>query len=170
MSLPIFHLKGWHASLFPMLVPAKSVAENFRFRTNCVYNFDGSDDQWDWNKLCGLDFTLPLGERKAVMVGWRWNPIRSRFELSLYVHDPVGGRFMSDPLARVCEWEPFGIRLSATCKPSSWRLSIWQRDAWSHFDHEVSFNEILGRPVSGWFGGDKPAPHFMQIDRGVNLG
>jgi hypothetical protein len=168
MSVSIIHLKGLHTSLFPKICPVRAIDESFRFLPNCKYEHRDAD-QLDWNKLCGVDFRLPFQPLKAVMASWRWNPDTARFEIGFFVNDPVRGRFMSEPMAQVQPMQPFGIVIRREKAAPTWWLEIWTAGEWISEKCEVSFGNPLGWPVSGWFGGQKTAPHFMEIQRGVSL-
>jgi hypothetical protein len=163
----IIHIGGCHAALVPRIWLTAEVSETFRFLPNCEYEH-GDDDQWDWNKLCGIDFRMPFQPLKAVMVGWRWNPRATRFELCAYINDPVKGRFMSDTLASVQSMQPFSVRIWRESS-NRWAISVWAGGESTTERQKVSFDNRRGLPVWGWFGGNKPAPHFMEIQRGVSL-
>lgn len=159
----IIHLKGCHFPLFPRLWPVKSVMETMSFTESCRYILDGGD-QGDWNKLCGINFTLPGQPLKAVMFGWRYNPESRLVEVAAYINDPVRGRMMGEPMA--------SFRIGATVRvhirrldSGKWMFSVWKFEDWIEETYEVSFDNKIGRSVAGWFGGNRPAPHMIVIER-----
>ena len=163
MKLPIIHFKGFHFPLFPRLWPVRGVMASFRFTESCRYNLDNGD-QFDWNKLCGVNFTLPGQPLKAVMLGWRYDPESDYIVIAPYINDPELGRMMFPPLARVLIGYSFPVRISRT-KSGRWRFAAFINDEWQEEFYEVSFKNEWGRDVAGWYGGNRPAPHFIKIER-----
>ena len=45
-----------------------------------------SRDQFDWNKLCGVFYSLFNTRKEAAMIGWRYNIEKDKIELSPYYH------------------------------------------------------------------------------------
>ncbi len=165
MSLPIIHLKGFHFPLFPRLWPVGQVLTTFRFTESCRYELDG-DDQWDWNKLCGINFTWPGQPLKAVMLGWRYNPATGLCEVAAYINDPETGRTMGEPMAAFAIGESFQVNIHRSKLRGYW-FGLLVDEEWVEEFHAVSFDNQIGREVAGWFGGNRPAPHFIKIERGA---
>ncbi|NJN33723.1 MAG: hypothetical protein HC817_05165 [Saprospiraceae bacterium] len=62
-----------------------------RFDTSCCYFMrtetgDFHEDQWDFNKLCGISFHFLNPHINTAMVGWRHHPTKNCFELVPYWH------------------------------------------------------------------------------------
>jgi hypothetical protein len=158
----IIHLPGCHFPLFPRLWPSRSVSATFSFTESCRYALDNGD-QGDWNKLCGLKYSWPWQPLKAVMFGWRYNPETKLIEIAAYINDPVKGRMMGEPMA--------SFRIGATVKvrirrlEDCWLFGVYKWEDWIEETHPVSFDNELGRPVAGWFGGNRAAPHTIVIER-----
>lgn len=68
----------------PILLRRKWSREwTFKFTEDSTYNMLPDKDQWDWNKLCGIAFSIPPNKNN-VMVGWRWNPNTNKIEVVPY--------------------------------------------------------------------------------------
>jgi hypothetical protein len=161
--MDIVHFKGQHFSLFPKILPKTGILETFVFTPSAKYEH-GDADQWDWNKLCGLVFSwFDNPPTKAVMFGWRWNPEEHLFEVAPYIHDPIRGRIMGDVMAGFVAGESCHIRILRD--GDGYVFKVLKFEDWRSVRHEVTFKDEWGRQVAGWFGGNKPAPHFMRIER-----
>lgn len=93
----IFHLKkGSHFSnprglLSRRLTLPDTIKWQCRLDTSCRYimqlkNGKLHEDQWDFNKLTGITFTPYYPQGNTAMVGWRYNPKTTVFELVPYWH------------------------------------------------------------------------------------
>ena len=76
--------KNTHLALPPQMVFfAKRVAGTATFTENSVYDLQ-TVDQYDWNKLTGISFTLLRPDTDAIMVAWRYNVTTQMFEVGPY--------------------------------------------------------------------------------------
>lgn len=74
-------LKNTHIGLPPMIDPfVRSVSGSATFTPDTVYDLN-DDDQYDWNKLTGIGFSIPANV-EATMVAWRWNVQAQTFEVA----------------------------------------------------------------------------------------
>lgn len=50
-----------------------------------------SEDQLDWNKLCGLTFSPMFNAKKnSILIGWHYDPVKDEFRITPYLHDHLG--------------------------------------------------------------------------------
>jgi hypothetical protein len=145
------------------------------FDKNCNYRIveaDGSlsRDQKDWNKLCGVFFTLFNTRGEAAMIGWRYNPDTDLIELAPYYHIERG-RDMFPPLLALAREQSVDISLQIDYRAKNYRWVL--RTATITVEHEMPFTHSRSTCgfINFYFGGNRPAPQEvscrmrMQIDK-----
>jgi len=124
----------------------------------------GDDDQYDWNKLTGLSWTLIGSHTNTAMVGWRYIEGDS-VQLNAYFH--IGGeRWFSPPLATVAIHDPFITVIDVA--GDGW-VTVHAAGAEVEKHLGICCNSDRSREVWPWFGGNKPAPHRVCINRKLLL-
>ena len=74
-------LKGTNLGLPPAVAPlVRRVTGNATFTADSVYDLK-SVDQFDWNKLTGIGFSIPANIN-SIQVGWRYNLASQLFEVA----------------------------------------------------------------------------------------
>jgi len=168
--MPIYTVtKGSHFSfprLFKISVGPEEILWKVQFHENCNYVHKTllggvHNDQFDWNKLCGVFFSMFNTRKHAAMIGWRYNIKEDCIELSPYYHIS-GSRDMFAPLLKVKRNEAFEVKLKINYenKRYSWFLSNTNEIAGHemNFDHE---GKLCGF-INFYFGGNKPAPQDVS--------
>ncbi|MGB0925526.1 MAG: hypothetical protein ACPGTS_02355 [Minisyncoccia bacterium] len=158
------HKKGKHRSKprqFKIWWKPKTLKVEFTFHESCRYDH-GNDDQFDWNKLTGITFSIdPLQE--TVMLAWRYNVEKGMIELAAYYH-VKGDRRFSDVLATVRIGETASATISVDYKRKQYTVETTV-DFESNLSYRsFSHNRKLARRIQPWFGGNKPAPQTMTFD------
>ena len=80
--------KGKHKSkpvILKYRLNPKSITWLVRFNDDCKYVL-GDNDQYDWNKLCGLAFHWYKSRYHSAMIGWRYNISTGFIEVNAYYH------------------------------------------------------------------------------------
>lgn len=151
------HSSGLHLRSF---IPRRKKDFKWVASLNHTCKYDHGDaDQYDWNKLCGVAFSI-FAVRHSVMFGWRYNKQADRFEIAFYAHDGAGvsNRKMVK-IAEVKTFEPIQLKM---------KLNRSFVDVWVNGEKNTFFLKKklprFKRLVFPWFGGNRPAPHTMNIN------
>lgn len=126
------------------------------FHIDCKYHINGEDSE-DQNKLFGIGY-FPGHHSDSARFGWRYNPITNKIIISAYCY-VKGNRIYTDlrevPLMR---WTHMKL-------VSEFGKYIF------YVNGELSINYIehlhkkkWSFPLGVFFGGNRPAPHTMQIE------
>jgi len=149
-----------------------------KFDESCIYDLKGVD-QLDYNKLCGISFSLFTNHRNSVMAGWRWNISRNLFELTPYLH--INGKRMiglpnekhpngnTEPVFTIGLNQWFAIWMVPDYKLK--RVVIYFMDPnkgyMTAFEYQFKRLPKLTREIETWFGGNQTATHRMKLERKV---
>lgn len=86
----IKHITQTHIAVPPYCILPKKLKNNlsgrFIFTESSKYDLK-SNDQYDWNKMCGIKIGLLSQEKDGTMIGWRYAD--NKFQIALYVHGGV---------------------------------------------------------------------------------
>lgn len=131
------------------------------FDESCIYDH-GDNDQWDWNKLIGVKSCYFNPQKDSLMVGWRWNTIKDRLELTYYYHDNEEKAWFNDRGVFFINKAELKDSLIITMQLgiSITELTIESRN----FKYTTAFKSPIGETgwlIRDWFGGQKAAPHTM---------
>jgi len=178
-----FKLWGWLPILPVLKNNLERVSWRVRFEDNCAYTLPGAD-QYDWNKGGGVSFDRWTNHTDAAMWGWRYNPETGNVELTAYCHIDGNRPFLYSTLYSQ-KHEGVKGEVCLECKPGDTvrivlgidRAIIEGRRAF-HYDFAfmvegsgeswpvgVGFNhtKTRTRTIGLWFGGNRKAPHRMDI-------
>lgn len=167
--MKITHFKGTHFSWPPQnsflpsgyLFNQKLFMWEIQFLPGSKYLIP-DQDQFDWNKLCGISFT-PSALITSAMVGWRYNPKEDVFECAAYCHENRE-TYMSPSLIKVRSNEKFVVSLDVNVKTHSYLFAFLSTDLAKVLGvHSVPFthSKRVLRTVNAWFGGNKTAPETL---------
>lgn len=153
----------WWPFEFPRMwfVKKKRITLTFTFDVDCIYDWNGDQDQLDWNKIGGVSFNLFSNTKNSIIGGWRSNPITRKIELTIYRH--VAGNILkgNDDGEVMMTVDPFDVI----------ELTIWPqlngRFFCAQLQHDdqvimipVEYPEVkkIGRRIGMWFGGANNSP------------
>lgn len=168
--------KGRHFS-FPRRIrfskQPKVITWVVRFDSNCNYiikNEDGSvsKDQNDWNKLCGVFFSLFNTRKDTAMMGWKYNIEDDLINLAPYYHIDAG-RDMFPPMLQVKREETFTISLEIDYQAKEYRWKM-QQDGFNN-SHKMKFNHNRKwcSFINFYFGGNQKAPQTMTVNMDLKV-
>ncbi len=168
--------KGSHFSFprtFKLMNKPQEIIWNIILNDDCNYVIrekDGkvSRDQYDWNKLCGVYFSLFNTRKDAAMIGWRYNIENDNIELSPYYHISKS-RDMFPTLITAKRGEPIEIKLNMDYKSKTyeWAINVNGKTA----EHEMPFthNNNFCSLINFYFGGNQEAPQKVSAQIGVSV-
>lgn len=161
--------------MWPRLELVRGIDETWMFTESCKYHFknaDGTthDDQWDWNKLTGIGFSIDAMD-DAAMIGWRFNPDTDRFELGAYAHgvSKKGDREMVEFCVEIEAEEKFSVRVLFMGND---QIFFFEIEAGGFIISDFRSDNIcigtrkkrgLGYAITNWFGGQQTPPHDMEM-------
>lgn len=142
------------------------VSSEIVFHPNTAYTFDDAD-QWDWNKLCGFSLGLRGIHKNSFRFGWRYNPNTEKIELSGYIYTNSNRSYPK--LMDIDLGEKARLDIIAISKSGHLDVEFFINGTSMHrinyFTDEYRQNTVMLIYESGlYFGGDKPAPHNIDID------
>jgi len=150
----------------------KEVKWTVRFHENCDYHIQENGtthvDQYDWNKLCGVFFSLFNTRKDSAMMGWRYNPKTDEIEMAPYYH-VSSSRDMFKTMMTVKREETFSLSLKVDYEKKSY---LWKMEK-EGFEttHEMPFTHRGGLCgfISFYFGGNQTAPQEVSVDMGMEV-
>ena len=166
--------KGSHFSFprtFKLMNKPNELIWNVILNDDCNYiirEMDGSvsEDQYDWNKLCGVFYSLFNTRKDAAMIGWRYNIENDNIELAPYYHISKS-RDMFPTLITAKSGELIEIKLKVDyeLKKYKWVINVGENTA----EHEMAFahNNNFCSLINFYFGGNKEAPQKISAQIGV---
>ena len=121
-------------------------------------------DQKDWNKLTGISFNMLMPNRNAAMVGWRWNPVTDKIELSAYFN--VNGQNlyaenMGYPIVSVGLGEWFGFIVDYN------RVTIQKLNSAPvtvYCPKDLKATWLTSFRIQPYFGGNNPASENIELE------
>ncbi|MGK0391225.1 MAG: hypothetical protein ACI94Y_003987 [Maribacter sp.] len=145
----------------------KQVIWDVQFNANCNYiikNKDGSlsNDQRDWNKLCGLFFSFFSTMENTAMIGWRYNVQNDVIELAPYYH-VNGGRDMLPPMMEVKREEKFSVSLHIDYYKKEYKW-VLKKDGFTD-SHTMKFTHKKKwcTYINFYFGGNQKSPKKISV-------
>jgi hypothetical protein len=170
----IFHLKkGSHFSnprglLSRRLTLLDSLKWQCRLDSSCRYimllkNGKLHEDQWDYNKLTGITFTPYYPQGNTAMVGWRYNPKTTVFELVPYWHLDYKRIFNEKPFVSVTIDELFTVEMITNFNKKQVTTVI--KTLKGQLSDTKAFHRIPKRAslIHPYFGGTSLAPKEMFV-------
>jgi hypothetical protein len=156
--------KGWHYSRpfrFALWWNRKVFTRKVVFANNCRYGLPG-DDQADTNKLFGVGY-LPGHQKDSARFGWRYLP---GYKMEVLAYCYVEGKRIIESVA-LCEvGQLYRFKLNITA--TEYMFSV--------FDLAGGASNLIGQTIIAkrhskklqyglwpYFGGNRPAPHYMTI-------
>jgi len=149
-----FHLPRFHFN-------TKDIKLKFKFKSSCRYSITGSDSL-DINKLSGLSFGLH--HTNSFRIGWRYVPISDKIELLHYFYNNEQRYFKIIGFCNIDETTTIDIHLNRTCNSISTYIKGDERFSYFDFEDVPKFGYYL----FPYFGGNKLAPHKMNIELNIN--
>lgn len=168
--------KGRHFSFPRRILFTKNPSEitwEVCFDSNCNYiikNKDGSisRDQKDWNKLCGVFFSLLNTRKDSVMIGWRYNVDEDLIDLSPYYHIS-GSRDMFPPMLQVVRGEIFKVILNIDYSTKTYKWTLQKEGFTNSHSKKFTHNKRRCSYINFYFGGNQTTPQTVsaKIDLSV---
>lgn len=144
------------------LCKERSIHIQARFWNNCRYHIEG-EDMGDINKLCG--FTMGLVHKNSFRIGWRYNVKNDNIDLFFYSYENGNRRF-----AYLCSVDfmypaKISMELEYSYYLKCYEVTIFVDDKkFKFFDVDIRHGLHISYPLSIYFGGNRTAPHDMNID------
>lgn len=153
-------LKGTHRGILPNLgihFGRDRMSYEVTFTESCRYDL-GSSDQLDWNKLFGWSYGLH--HKNSIRVGWRYFKEQDCIELSLYCY--INGTRVINQFTKV------GIGTSTRIQLTYIDGEVGVYTIEDNFfigdgNLTLPFKKTCGYDLGLYFGGNRPAPHKMNI-------
>lgn len=150
--------RGQHDST---LLPRLWVNQNMfhvkgMFNESCTYDLH-SVDQYDWNKLYGISYSLTSHHTNSLRWGWRWNVEKGLFEFAPYCYIR-GERKMFEPVHSCKVDQEFDL----TIVDQGYYATFWVEDLEMERVEKPRLNN-WGFKLDPFFGGNKSSPVTMNI-------
>lgn len=154
-SIPFFYKKA--------IVNNKDIEWQVKFSENSIYDLNGND-QYDWNKLCGVKWDYFTPRENAIMCGWRYNIELKSFQLCLYFHKDGSVDTSNRPLIDVPIGTTATISMKFYTNQKLMLFSVYTNEFdqlnvkldWDLFDD--------GYYINSWFGGNKTPNKLITFD------
>ena len=133
------------------------------FTTNSIYNLNNAD-QYDWNKLTGISFSIP-GDVNSSMVAWRYNVQDQVFEIA---------PFFNVNKARILPQQseiitvPIGDTYGFNVDYDGITISYGNQAVFKATPVGLTPNFWTSYRVSVWFGGTSLPPNLIQLRMRIN--
>lgn len=143
----------------PTIIPWVKQVDGFgTFTKNSVYDLNNAD-QYDWNKLSGISFSIP-GDVNSTMVAWRYNVSSGNFEVAPFFNVdkarilPTPAEVIAVPIGDTFDFHvdydgitiSYGDKTVVKATPEGLTPSFW-----------TSYR------TSVWFGGTSLPPNLIQL-------
>jgi len=172
----IVFFKGWHypiplteiafPQVFSLTHDSLRLDGEVLFHDNAAYIIN-DEDQWDWNKLCGISLGFNGIHKNSFRFGWRYNPQSEKIELSSYLYTNSNRQFKKVDEIMLNELARLSVIISSNNNDIT--INMFIND--SLCDNQVykitSANDrdyIMAYQSGLYFGGNKPAPQIIDID------
>lgn len=168
--------KGRHFS-FPRRIRftknPRRITWTVKFDENCNYvlkNADGSisNDQKDWNKLCGIFFALFNTRKDTAMMGWRYNVEDDIIELAPYYHINKS-RDIFPPMLQVKRGEQFEVTLNVDKYRKEYRWFMKKEGFENQHYITYTHSKKWCSYINFYFGGNQKAPKTMTCQIGLKV-
>ena len=160
----IVTLKGWQLALPPQMVFfVKQVVGTATFTDDTKYDLHNVD-QYDWNKLTGISFTLLHPDDNAIMVAWRYNVDTQMFEIGPYYNMDFA-RIMptDDEIISV----PVDQKFTFNVDYQGITLRYGDTVVYKPLPEGLHPNQLSAFRINSWFGGTSNAPktiwYYMHL-------
>lgn len=155
-------LPGIPLGLPALTVPwVKKVNGIATFTPKSVYDLHNAD-QFDWNKLTGIGFSIP-GDVNSSMVAWRYNTTSGDFEIAPFFNvDKARILPSQDEIIAVPIGEPFDF----TVNYDGVTISYGDRTVFKPTPEGLTPNFWTSYRVSVWFGGTSLPPNVIKVKLG----
>ncbi len=151
-------LRGTNLGLPPLTVPlVRRVTGTATFTADSTYDLK-SVDQFDWNKLTGIGFSIPANIN-SIQVGWRYNLATGLFEVSP-VFNVDDTRVLPSPAEIISV--PVGQRFSFDVDYGGITLSYGDERVFKPTPVDLKTSWFSFRTWT-WFGGTSPAPRTLSL-------
>lgn len=151
----------------------KTFTWRIKFDPNCKYILP-DEDQWDWNKIGGIDLDSPFSTMtNSIMGGWRYNPLTDKIELNAYFHNGKGteNRVMSPFMVEINPNEE--IELEILIHKNAWDVGYKydfsnNRKTWKFSKYSIvakKASALFATEIQFYFGGNQQAPQDLSIDK-----
>lgn len=142
-----------------MVFFARRVSGEATFTENSAYDLHNVD-QYDWNKLTGISFTLLRPDTDAIMVAWRYNVDTGMFEVGPYYNVDLA-RIMPDDseIISVPVNEPF------TFSADYQGITVQYGDTmvYKPIPEGLHPHQLSAFRINSWFGGTSRAPKTISF-------
>ena len=141
----------------------KQVNGSGSFTANSIYNLNNAD-QYDWNKLTGISFSIP-GDVNSSMVAWRYNVPDQVFEIA---------PFFNVNKARILPQQseiitvPIGDTYGFNVDYDGITISYGDQAVFKATPVGLTPNFWTSYRVSVWFGGTSLPPNLIQLRMRIN--
>lgn len=155
-------LPGIPLGLPALTVPwVKEVNGIATFTPKSVYDLHNAD-QFDWNKLTGIGFSIP-GDVNSSMVAWRYNTTSGDFEIAPFFNvDKARILPSQDETIAVPIGEPFDF----TVNYDGVTISYGDKTVFKPTPEGLTPNFWTSYRVSVWFGGTSLPPNVIKVKLG----
>lgn len=151
-------LKGTNLGLPPAVAPfVRRVTGNATFTADSVYDLK-SVDQFDWNKLTGIGFSIPANIN-SIQVGWRYNLASQLFEVAP-VFNVDDTRVLPSPAEVISV--PIGERFFFDVDYQGITLTYGEARVFKATPVDLVTSWFSFRTWT-WFGGTSPAPRTLSL-------
>jgi len=151
-------LKGTNLGLPPAVAPfVRRVTGNATFTADSVYDLK-SVDQFDWNKLTGIGFSIPANIN-SIQVGWRYNLASQLFEVAP-VFNVDDTRVLPSPAEVISV--PIGERFFFDVDYQGITLTYGEARVFKATPVDLMTSWFSFRTWT-WFGGTSPAPRTLSL-------
>ncbi len=143
-----------------MVFFAKRVAGNATFTENSVYDLQ-TVDQYDWNKLTGISFTLLRPDTDAIMVAWRYNVTTQMFEVGPYYNVDTA-RIM--PTDSEIISVPVGQKFTFNADYQGITVQYGDTVVYKPIPDGLHPDQLRAFRINSWFGGTSRAPKTISFN------
>lgn len=151
-------LKGTNLGLPPAIAPlVRRVTGNATFTADSIYDLKNVD-QYDWNKLTGIGFSIPANI-DSIQIGWRYNLDSELFEIAP-VFNVDDTRVLPSPAEIISV--PLGQRFSFDVDYQGITLRYGEAKVFKATPAELPTSWFSFRTWT-WFGGTSPAPRTLSL-------
>lgn len=158
-QMTITILPKFPLGLPPVTIPFVKHVNGFAtFTPKSVYDLH-SVDQYDWNKLTGISFSIP-GDVNSSMVAWRYNVTSGEFEVAPFFNvDRV--RILPEPAYILSV--PIGETFDFAVDYDGISITVGDQTVYKATPEGLTPNFWTSYRVSVWFGGTSLPPKLIQL-------
>ena len=143
----------------PTILPWVKQVNGFgTFTKNSVYDLH-SADQYDWNKLSGISFSIP-GDVNSTMVAWRYDVSSGNFEVAPFFNVDKA-RILPTPAEVIAV--PIGDTFDFHVDYDGITISYGDKTVYKATPQGLTPNFWTSYRTSVWFGGTSLPPNLIQL-------